>query len=141
MSSLASVLVAKAKATPEKVVPCQTCQFLSSKSVSRYSQSLFRRLAVPWIVPLHPLPQAQVVHSCPALEGQEVGNSAADRIHPGLVEEARHILEDLAAAGRIEVEPAEEDIRPGWWRCLWAEGAWASLIDVENQEHPAAERR
>lgn len=71
---------------------------------------------------LHPLRQAQVVRSCPGLEGREVGNSVADRTHPDLVEEARHNLEGLVVVGHIEVGSAEEDSLPGSWQCLWVEG-------------------
>lgn len=96
---------------------------------------------MPWIVHLHPLPQGQVSHSCRGLGEREVGSSVVDHIHPDL-EEARHILEDLVvAAAHIGVGSAEEDSPPGLWRCLWVEGAWASLIDVELQEHPTEERR
>lgn len=108
MSSFASVLVANANATPEKVVPCEVlCQQPrhSAHEGVRSVQNQCQRSTVPWI-DLHLGLQQQLAYCCMLQE------------HEGQLEERLGVLHILLHSRQLQVVEAGslaglgEGIRP-----------------------------
>lgn len=110
MSSLASVFVAKAKATPEKVVPCASISNCAAQMYGwRHSRSRFQQSTVPCsYCCLAPLTHEEVRRT--AVEAVR-GSSAA--VRHTLRRTAREVQEDSLAAAVVHHGEGSLDVAAG----------------------------